>query len=390
LRSEVLSLISIALLLFSAKLVIAEKIAPDFTLTDIDGVEFSINDYREKVVLLDLFSTLCGPCIAEIPHLKSLHEEFGEDLIIISISVRQSDTVEKLQQFRQEQGIDWIIARDTVGIREKLGGLWTVPTLIIIDQQGYIRYIHEGLTGPCTLSEEIGYIISHVLIEDINADGKVDIIDLSTVAKSFRSCLGDEMWNEAADLNNDEIISIIDIAMVAKEYGKRDAFNSLLNPSAEIDENGDNLPEYWKKDAYGDVGAVHTWLDTGHMGDHSVKASITHNTSALGWHSAYWYQSFRIEYSPFEIGSTYLFRFWYKSTIKCCIYASFWDDNGQQITGQSAECEPATTWTLSQWLEFTVCEGTYRMKVGIFIRNSDAAQETNAYTIGDDFELIKG
>ena len=389
-KRKILLLISIALLLPSTNIAIAEKIAPDFTLTDIDGVEFSLSDYRGKVVLLDLFSTLCIPCIAEIPHLKYLHQEFGEDLAIISISVRAHDTVEKLQQFRQEHEIDWIIARDTVGIREKFGGLWTIPTLVLIDQRGYILYIHEGLTGSGTLSEKIGYIISRVLIGDINGDLKVDITDLYLVAKAFGSRHGDERWNKAVDLNNDEVIGIVDLYIVSKEYGKRDTLNYLLNPSVEIDENGDNLPEYWEKDAYGDVGAVHTWLDTEHMGDRSVKVSIIHNTSALGWHSAYWYQSFRIEYSPFEIGSRYLFRFWYKSSIKCYIYASFWDDNYQRITGQSAECEPATTWTLSQWLEFTVSEGTYRMKVGISIRNSDAAQETNAYTIGDDFELIQG
>jgi len=378
------------LLLFSVRLAIGGKIAPDFTLTDIDGVEFSLSDYRGKVVLLDLFSTLCGPCIAEIPHLKHVHEEFGEDLIIISISVRAHDTDEKLQQFREEQGIDWIIARDTVGVREDLGGLWTIPTLVTIDQEGYIRYIHEGLTGPRTLSEEIGYIISRVLIGDINGDLKVDITDLYLVAKAFGSRPGDERWNEAVDLNNDEVISIVDLYMVSKEYGKRETFNSLLNPSVEVDENGDNLPEYWKKYGYGDVGAVHTWLNTGHSGDRSVRVSITYNASALGWHSAQWYQSFKIQYSPFEIGSTYLFRFWYKSSIKCRIYAGFWDDNGQWIEGQGAECETATTWALSQWLEFTVPEGAYRIAVGISIRNEDAKQETDAYAVGDDFELILG
>jgi peroxiredoxin len=388
LSGKVFSLIIIALLLFSARLTIGGKIVPDFTLTDIDGVEFSLSDYRGKVVLLSLFSTLCGPCITEIPHLKHVHEEFSEDLIIISISVRQSDTVEKLQQFRQEHEIDWIIARDTVGIREKLGGLWTIPTLIIIDKQGYIRYIPEGLTGPCTLSEEIGYIISCVLIGDINGDGKVDKIDVSTVAKSFGSRLGDERWNEAADLNNDGIINIIDIALVALQYGKSETFNFLLNPSVEIDENGNNSPEYWQKGDYGDVGVVCTWLDTGYMGNHSVKISITHNASA--WHSAQWYQSFRIQYSPFEIGSRYLFRFWYKSSIKCYIYASFCDVNDQWITGQSAECEPATIWTLSQWLEFTIPEATYHVGVGILVKISDAAQETNAYAIGDYFQLIQG
>jgi len=261
--------------------------------------------------------------------------------------------------------------------------------LVFIQQKEYIRYIHSGgLTAACTLSEEIRYIVSCVLIGDINRDGKVGITDLYLVARAFGSHLGDERWNETADLNNDEVISIVDVYMISRQYGKRDTFNFLLNPSVEIDEDGDNSPEYWNKGDSGDVGAAYTWLDTGHTSDHSVKVSITYNTSALSWHSAQWYQSFSIEYSPFEIGSRYLFRFWYKSSIKCYIYVVFQDDSGQSIGSQKAEGELTTTWALSQWLEFAIPEGTYRMTLGISIRNSDAAQETDAYAVGDDFELI--
>jgi len=140
--------------------VIAQEIAPDFTLTDIDGVEFSLSDHRGKVVLLDFFSLRCGPCIDEIPHLKAVHEEFGEDLIIISISIDPYyDTVEKLQQFRQEHEIGWIVARDTIGIYGQYD-VQLLPTLAIIDQEGYIQHRHVYPdTGESVLSEEIYEII---------------------------------------------------------------------------------------------------------------------------------------------------------------------------------------------------------------------------------------
>lgn len=156
---KVALLIGLALLSLVIQSVPAQEVAPDFTLTDIDGVEFSLGDYRGKVVLLDFFDTLCGECREEIPHLKSLHVEFGDDLVIISISVSLSfDTVEKLQQFRNEHEIDWILARDTIGIYDDYDAQY-IPTLVIIDQEGYIQQRHVGLKGESVLQQEIYEII---------------------------------------------------------------------------------------------------------------------------------------------------------------------------------------------------------------------------------------
>lgn len=154
-------LTSLVMLLFLVCSVDAQEVAPDFTLSDIDGVEFSIRDYRGKVVLLDFFSIYCLSCEDEILHLKSLHEEFIDDLVIISISVSfSSDTVEELQQFRQKHGIDWIVARDTVGINDEHGyNVTLLPTLVIIDQEGYTKYRHVDLTDESVLRGEINEIM---------------------------------------------------------------------------------------------------------------------------------------------------------------------------------------------------------------------------------------
>jgi len=51
-------------------------------------------------------------------------------------------------------------------------------------------------------------------------DGKVDIRDISVVAKCFGSVLGMSNWNGNCDLNNDGKIDIRDISMVAKHFGQ--------------------------------------------------------------------------------------------------------------------------------------------------------------------------
>jgi hypothetical protein len=55
---------------------------------------------------------------------------------------------------------------------------------------------------------------------DINADGTVNIIDISVAAKAFNTMFGDKRWNANADINEDRIINILDITLVSKEFGK--------------------------------------------------------------------------------------------------------------------------------------------------------------------------
>ncbi len=135
----------------------AQVVAPDFTLSDVDGVNFSLSDYRGKVVILDFFATWCSPCVVQIPRLKSLSGEFGEDLVIISIG-SPSNTVDELQDFRQEHEMDWIVARDGSGVFDKYD-IQYIPTLVIVDQEGYIRHRHVGLTDESVLHEEINNAI---------------------------------------------------------------------------------------------------------------------------------------------------------------------------------------------------------------------------------------
>ncbi len=58
------------------------------------------------------------------------------------------------------------------------------------------------------------------LSTDVNDDGKVNIIDITIVAKAFGSKQGEPMWNEVADLDKNKIVNIQDISMVAKDFGK--------------------------------------------------------------------------------------------------------------------------------------------------------------------------
>lgn len=60
-----------------------------------DEVE-TLNDHKDKIVLLNFWGTYCPPCIKEFPDLKKLEAKFPEDLVVIAIS---DESPEKIKRF---------------------------------------------------------------------------------------------------------------------------------------------------------------------------------------------------------------------------------------------------------------------------------------------------
>ena len=129
-------------------------------LTDIDGNKFSLEDFRGKIVVLDLFATWCQPCLQEIPELGKIHEKYDHnDIVIISIS-SPGDNEDLLRQFKDEHQMNWTVARDSVGVFDKYNVVY-IPTLVILDQNGAVYYRNEQLTDAATLSGKIDSLLGY-------------------------------------------------------------------------------------------------------------------------------------------------------------------------------------------------------------------------------------
>jgi peroxiredoxin len=79
---------------------------PDFTATDLDGNPISLEQYRGKVVLLDFWAVWCGPCIAEMPNVKRVYNNYkdeGFDIIGISLDIDEA----RLRNYLKENDISW-------------------------------------------------------------------------------------------------------------------------------------------------------------------------------------------------------------------------------------------------------------------------------------------
>jgi outer membrane protein assembly factor BamB len=64
---------------------------------------------------------------------------------------------------------------------------------------------------------DIAVIVARV---DLDANGEINILDISKAAKAYGSKPGDSNWNHDADINKDNIVNIVDISLIAKEFGR--------------------------------------------------------------------------------------------------------------------------------------------------------------------------
>lgn len=116
-----------------------DKKAIDFQVVDLNGETLSLEKYRGKIVLLDFWATWCGPCLAEMPFVKSTYQKYkNQNFEIIGISSDQD--LNQLTTYLETNGITWPQYYDNGNQISNLYQVQAIPTTYLIDNKGIIRY----------------------------------------------------------------------------------------------------------------------------------------------------------------------------------------------------------------------------------------------------------
>jgi len=114
-----------------------QKMAPAFVVTALDGSKFNLDAMGGRVVLIDFWATWCGPCNAELPHIKKIAKEFaGQPLVIISVSWDSDDT--KWKDFINKNEMTWMQYRDADHSLSNRFGIHSIPHYFTIDADGVL------------------------------------------------------------------------------------------------------------------------------------------------------------------------------------------------------------------------------------------------------------
>lgn len=111
----------------------------------IKGSEISMADLRGKVVVIDFWATWCGPCIAEMPHMKELYAQYkNKGVEFLGISLDQPEDqggLEKLRKYCDENDIIWPQYYQGNYWSSEYSVSWginSIPAMFIVDQNGHL------------------------------------------------------------------------------------------------------------------------------------------------------------------------------------------------------------------------------------------------------------
>lgn len=138
---------------------------------DTDGGEFSLADYKGKIVVLDLWATWCGPCRQEVPHLVEIQNEYGgRGVQVVGITVDRRTTPDEeesatlVRDFSREYKINYKLGWTNDEVDKLIAyGRGSIPQTLIINRDGKVLLHQVGFGAG--LPQKIRAIVDQALTE---------------------------------------------------------------------------------------------------------------------------------------------------------------------------------------------------------------------------------
>lgn len=161
------SLLALALMLPAAGQ-FSNRRAPGFSLADSKFHQHDPQDYRGKVLLVDIMLTTCPECNQLADTLVQLKKKYGDKIELISV-VTLPDNFAAADQFAARHGLTWPIVFDS---GQMIASYMEItpsnpqvhfPHLFVIDGQGMIRNDYEAADDKELTVDSLSAVIDHLL-----------------------------------------------------------------------------------------------------------------------------------------------------------------------------------------------------------------------------------
>ena len=116
------------------------EVAPDFSLTDLDGNTRKLSDYKGKVVVLFLFGNTCPSCIAVGPQIQSkIADKYASNSNFVILGLDQwNGTKSVVESFKSKTGIKFPLLLNASSVQDAYSTQY--DRLLVIDKDGFLRF----------------------------------------------------------------------------------------------------------------------------------------------------------------------------------------------------------------------------------------------------------
>lgn len=121
----------------------ANESAPDFTLKSTQGENIRLSEHRGEVVLLNFWASWCGPCRQEMPLLDALQQRYNKlGFSVVGVNVDKDSAL--ANKLLKDIPVTFPVLLDNTGAVSASYNVSSMPTTVIIDRDGNMRYLHKG------------------------------------------------------------------------------------------------------------------------------------------------------------------------------------------------------------------------------------------------------
>lgn len=113
--------------------------ATDFTVYDADGNSVNLSDFEGKPVVVNFWASWCGPCQMEMPSFEQKYNEYSEEIHFLMVNMTDGgrETVETAKEFMENTEYTFPVYFDTDMDASKTYRVYSLPTTLFIDAEGY-------------------------------------------------------------------------------------------------------------------------------------------------------------------------------------------------------------------------------------------------------------
>ena len=117
--------------------------APNFTLKSRSGKNIKLSELRGQVVMINFWASWCGPCRKEMPLLEQIYKKYKKlGFTLLGVNVEQDTKAAK--RYLKDVKVSFPILFDTTNKTSKLYNISAMPTTVMVDRHGNMRYLHKG------------------------------------------------------------------------------------------------------------------------------------------------------------------------------------------------------------------------------------------------------